>query len=295
MIRFWSCLLCAFSAVSLAQTPKPAAPAPNTDVMVVAVSHDNSVLGGGIDSGRPYAGKKVSVEPLAWITPSGEWKKILCDYGRPTECKKFEREYLKKPHTYTVVSADGRGASVKTNEMSLDDECFGYGGDGTFSGNSISYATVAAESTDLFISGKSARRLAEPEAEPIRKAFAVAAGDKLASTKNMRVYSVQLEDRNLIVVQRAFQNFAEVPDIGPQEPTPFIFAIGSMNQGKFHLLFWKENTIDENEQILGLVHLKNGRDYLVNTVSDPETQFFRIYGIRNGKLTLVFSGAGGGC
>lgn len=68
-----------------------------------------------------------------------------------------------------------------------------------------------------------------------------------------------------------------------------------MNQGKFHLLFWKENTIDENEQILGLVHLKNGRDYLVNTVSDPETQFFRIYGIRNGKLTLVFSGAGGGC
>jgi hypothetical protein len=194
-----------------------------------------------------------------------------------------------------VVSADGRGAAVRVKEMALDDECFGYGGKGTFSGNSIFYAAVAAESSESFISGKPARRLAEPQAGPIRKALAESVGGKLVSTKDMRVYSVQLENRELFVVQRAFQNYAEVPDIGPQEPTPFIFAIGSMRQGHFHLLFWKENTVDESEQILGLIHLKSGRDFLVNTVSDPESQFFRIYGIRDGKLSLIFFGGGGGC
>jgi hypothetical protein len=283
------------SFFSFAQAPKPADSAYGKNIMIVAVSHDNSVLAGGIGSGGALPSGKAAVEPLAWLSPSGEWKKILCDYNRPKECEKFDREYLKKPHTYTVVSADGRGAAVRVKEMALDDECFGYGGKGTFSGNSIFYAAVAAESSESFISGKPARRLAEPQAGPIRKALAESVGGKLVSTKDMRVYSVQLENRELFVVQRAFQNYAEVPDIGPQEPTPFIFAIGSMRQGHFHLLFWKENTVDESEQILGLIHLKSGRDFLVNTVSDPESQFFRIYGIRDGKLSLIFFGGGGGC
>lgn len=69
-----------------------------------------------------------------------------------------------------------------------------------------------------------------------------------------------------------------------------------MKQGQFHLLAWQNETnSDENEQILGVIHLTSGRDFLVNTVSDPESQYFRIYGIRDGQLKLIFKGGGGGC
>jgi hypothetical protein len=303
MSRIYIFLLCAFTPFSQGQQQKPADSAQGADIMIVAVSHDNSVLAGGIGSASPLPSGKAAVEPLAWLSPSGEWKKILCDDNHPKECKKFEREYLKKPHSYTVVSADGRGASVHVKEMALDDECFGYGGTGTFSGNSISYATVAASSADYFIPGLPAKRLAEKDAEPIRKALAATAGGKLDSTKVLRVYSMQLEGQDLFVIQRAFQDYADKPGYDLRKPgyDPSngnlfeIFAIGMMNRSHFYLLFWKENTGDENEQILGTLHLKNGRDFLVTTTSDPESQFFRIYGIRNGRLTLIFSGGGGGC
>jgi len=174
--------------------------------MIVAVSHDDSVLTGGISSGHLMKPGKVGVEPIAGLTPAGEWKAIRCDANHSQECKRFEREYLSKPHTYTVVSADGRGATVQVEKMALDDECFGYGGQGTFSGATIDYAGVATESADFFISGEPARRLTEPEAIPIRKSLAAVEGDKLDTIKELRVYSLQLEGQSFIVIQRANQD-----------------------------------------------------------------------------------------
>jgi hypothetical protein len=68
-----------------------------------------------------------------------------------------------------------------------------------------------------------------------------------------------------------------------------------MDHGQFHLLQWKENTGDEDEVVLGTVRLTNGRDFLVTTVADPEGQWFRVYGIRDGKLVVVYSGGGSSC
>jgi hypothetical protein len=196
-----------------------------------------------------------------------------------------------------VVSADGNGATVHVERMSLDDECFGYGGRGVFSGGSIMYAAVAAESTGIFSSGNPAKRLSDHDAESIRKALAATVGNKLDSTNELRVYSIEMEGQSLFVVQRAYQDFASKPSFRPNDSPnlEFILAIGTMNGGRFHLLHWKENTGDDNEQILGLIHLKNGRDFLVDTTRDPESDSFRIYGIRDGKLALIFEGGGGGC
>jgi hypothetical protein len=254
-------------------------------------------MGGGISSSHFLASGKVSVDPIAWLTADGEWKKIRCDWNHPAECKKFDREYLSKPHSYTVFSADGNGAVVHVERMELDNECFGYGGSGTFSGGTIRYAAVAAESTEIFTPGDPARRLGEREAEPIRNALAVTVGNKLDSTKELRVYSIEMEGRSYFLIQRAYQDFASKPDYKPNNSPnlDFILAIGTMDHGRFQLLHWKENTGDDNEQILGLIHLKNGRDFLVNTTSDPESDSFRIYGIRDGKLALIFKGGGGGC
>jgi len=283
------------------------------DVMIVAVSRDDSVLSGGISSGRLIAHEKVAVEPFAWLSPGGEWKAIDCDEGHPQACKTFDREYLSKPQVYTVVSADGRGAKVSVDEMELDDECFGYGGLGVFSGAPISYADVAASSTEFITIGSPATRLPDAEAEPIRKAFAEAAGEKLDATVEMyqsastekidptlelRIYSVQLEGQKLLIVQRAFQDWANKPEYHDPQTWHFqldsVFAVGRMEQGRFVLLYWQKME-DGNQQFLGLIRLKSGKDFLIETVSDPETQFFRVYGIRDGKIALVFQGGGGGC
>ena len=197
-----------------------------------------------------------------------------------------------------MVSADGLGATFHVPRMSLSDECFGYGGEGTYSDASVRYAAVAASSGDIFTAGRSAKRLTNPEAAEIREAFAMSVGKKLDSKRELRVYSVQLEGQDFLVLQRAFQDYADKPEFSPPYAVNlnFILAIGSMKGGRFILKTWKNQiNNDENEQILGTIRLKNGREFLLTTISDPETQFFRIYGIREGKLTMVFSGGGGGC
>jgi hypothetical protein len=157
MNRIGAYLLCAFSAMSMGQKPKPASSAQSKDVMVVAVAHDDMVVASGIDFGAPLATGEVGVEPLAWLTQSGEWKAIRCASNHQQDCNEFERQYLSKPHTYTVVSAEGKGVVIRVKKMKLDDECFGYGGKGTFSGSSIPDTAVAAGSTSLFAAGKPAR------------------------------------------------------------------------------------------------------------------------------------------
>lgn len=289
----------AFAAAVLA-AGQNLAPAPSVppDVMVVAVSHDDSVLVGGIGTGRLLPGNTVDVSPLAWISPSGEWKSIACDEDHPAECRRFEDDYLRKPHVYTVVGADGWGARVRVEKMSLDHECFGYGGRGTFAGAPVRYATVAASSESIFTPGEPARRLAGEEAEIVRRAFAEAAGKKLDSTKELRVYAIQLEGKRFLAIERSFQNYGNKPEYSSNNSAPLnqVFAIGSMIGTQFKILSWQNQVdYDEDEQILGLIGLRSGRDFLVNTVSDPETQSFRIYGIQDGKLALVYKGGGGGC
>jgi len=270
------------------------------DVMLVAVSRKSDVLSGGIGIGRRASNDKVYVEPIVWLTPAGDWKAIRCDWNHPQECRVFNQSYLKKPHTYTVVSADGRGAEIDVDQMRLtpaDDpqDCFGYGGMGIYSGGSIADTAIASSSSELFTDGEPARALSGQATEQIRKSLETFAPAKLDSLSHLRFYSVRIEGKEMIVVERAYKDYAPASGRDPQQAMSLIFAIGTVQEGHFHLLFWKKNTEDEDERILGVIHLISGRDFLVNTVSDPETQFFRIYGIRNGKLTLVFSGGGGGC
>lgn len=62
--------------------------------MIVGVAHDDSVMGGGISGKHQMAPGVVDVEPIAWINPQGEWKKLTCVEYKSPECRKFDREYL---------------------------------------------------------------------------------------------------------------------------------------------------------------------------------------------------------
>jgi hypothetical protein len=284
------------------------------DVMVVAVARDTNLSASGTTSGELLKKGKVEVSPLAWLAPTGDWRAIDCDNDHPDACLKFDREYLKKPHTYSVISADGRGATVRVETMKLTpqddpDSCFGYGGDGAYSGASISEATIAASSADFFTAGPLPKRLSEEEAEPVRKALAASYREKLEeavwvdwrtggarfeSTLGLTVSSIRIDGEEFFIVKRDSEE--EQTDLNSRkyELEP-LFAVGRMDQGRFDLLYWQKVDGDENERLLGVIYLKNGRDYIVDTVSDQEGSWFRVYGIQNGKVTLVFEGGGGGC
>lgn len=174
--------------------------------------------------------------------------------------------------------------------MELDNECFGIGGQGTFPSGAFRFAGVAAEDPSFFTSGPPAIRLAKDAAAPLRRSLKSSVGQKLDSTEWLAVYSLTLEGHPLIVFQRPFQSWAPLIKNPATSTASFseIFAIASQEAGKFALLHWKDNTGDDNQQILGVIHLQSGREFLVTTSSDPESQRYRIYGYRNGKFAMVF-------
>jgi hypothetical protein len=275
------------AATLTAQQPNQAGSQPEPKVMVAEVNQPARLHG------------NVYVHPLAWLSADGNWNAIQCDYDHPKECQRFGRDYLSKPHSYTIVSADGLGAQVHVEHMSLNspEDCFSYGGEGTISGAAIRFAGVGASSEEIFRPGPPARRVPGAEADKVRNAYAAVAGDTLDSPKELRVYSIEIEGRQLFVIQRAFEDYSEKPEYkhGNSGSSYPILTIGTMKDGKFRMLIWKEKDSDEQEEIIGLVHLKNSRDFLIDGVTDPETYSYRIYGIRDGKLALVFKGGGGGC
>jgi hypothetical protein len=275
------------AAILAAKQPAPASDPSEPQVMVVEVRQPTRLHG------------SVYVTPLAWLSASGNWNAIQCDEEHPKECERFGRDYLSKPHSYTIVSADGKGAQVQVEHMSFNspEDCFSYDGEGTLSGAAIRFAGVGASSDDIFRSGPPARRLSGAGTEQVLNAYEAVAGDTLDSPKELHVYSVEIEGRQFFVIQRAFEDYSEKPEYKTENLADLypILTIGTMQGGKFRMLIWKEKGSDEQEEIIGLIHLKNGRDFLIDSVTDPETFSYRIYGIRNGKLALVFKGGGGGC
>jgi hypothetical protein len=188
-----------------------------------------------------------------------------------------------------VISADGKGATVHAAPTTLS-ECYSYSGTGTYSGAPVTGSAIAASSLDFFGDALPPQRVDQKEGTAIRQALARLVPGRLDSTEHLRLFALRLEGQDMIVVERAFADVAAAS--GRFE---LIFALGTMSRGRFQILHWKGNSEDEQERVLGTIHLKNGRDFLVTVVRDPESQSFRVYGIRDGRLAMIFSGGGSSC
>src|ERR1041384_958963 len=146
MDRAVSCFLLALVTAALAQQPEPK-PAQDADIMLAAVARDQSLLTGGIGPSNRLKQGKVAVEPMVRLTLAGEWKNVPCAPGGKG-CRKFEHEYLSKPHAYTVISAEGKGAAIHATPATLS-ECYDFVGKGTYSGALIANSAIAASSSEL--------------------------------------------------------------------------------------------------------------------------------------------------
>ncbi len=256
--------------------------------MLAAVSRDESSLSGGISSSKWTRRGTVVVEPLARLTASGSWIAIPCSSNNRKDCPKFARDYLSKPQIYTVISADGKGATIHAKPTTLS-ECFDYSGTGSYSGGVIANSAIAASSANMFGESEPLRPLSRQDASPILSLLAAEVPKKLDSIQYLRLFSMELEGKGFYVVQRPF---AENPQY---ERRGLIFGIGDAEPHRFHFLHWKQNTEDESERVLGTIRLKSGHDFLITVVNDPESHFFRVYGIKGGHLALIYSGGGASC
>jgi hypothetical protein len=256
-------------------------------VMIAAVSRDAI---GGLGPSRRTKSGIVEAEPLAFLSPSGEWQALPCKPGTGEGCKKFAREYLSKKHTYKVISADGIGAAVHAPPVTLS-ECFGYSGDGTYSGARIEKSAIAASSSDIFAPPTPPRIVTASEATAIRRALRPLVPKRLDTVEDLRIMPLQLESTDLLIVQRAYAD-----NIDPKNfIRKYVFMIGRIEEGQFHVLQTKKNMDDEEERVLGTIRMKNGKEFLITTVSDPESQLFRVYGVRDAHVVLVFQGGGSSC
>jgi len=264
---------------------QPAMPVSADDrgVMLAAVSRDNSMLMGGISWGGPMIAQGTAdVEPFVRLTESGKWHDLNCTSDNTSGCPAFERDYLSKPHKYTVISADGHGATIYTPPAKLS-ECYDFTEKGSYTGGSIAGSAIATSTPDLFTDSPPPHLLNRVDAEPVLKALSVLIPEKLDSNLHLRIYSLQLDNHDLVLIQRAA---ADVVD-----PLKRVFMIGEMERGRFQLLYQG----DEEERNLGTVRVKNGHGFLITTVLDSESQRFHVYGFQDGKLMKIYSGGGSSC
>jgi len=283
-----SCFLLGVMTIALAQQPAPV-PADNRDIMLTAVARDQSLLLGGLGPSKRLGQGKVAVEPMVRLTSAGEWKNLPCESGTGKGCEKFKREYLSKLHSYTVISPDGKGAIIHAAPATLS-ECYGFVGKGTYSGASIPNSAIATSSSEVFEDAEPFRSLDKHEVAVIQRSLSHLVPEKLDSIRNLRFIGTKLEGRDVVVIQRSYLDLAT-----PDERAQFVFVIGAIEQDQFQTLHWKKNMEDEDESVIGTIRLKSGRDYLITTVSDPESHMYRIYGFKQGRLVLVYSGGGSSC
>jgi hypothetical protein len=273
---------------------------PTTTIMIAAVSRDKFMLNAltvRLTDVDPWTRRGTAVmEPLGQLTPSGKWSGLPCsshtldtDDG-PKKCVAFERRYLSKPHAFTVISADGNGVVIHAAPTALD-ECYGYSGTGTYSGRSIRKFAIAASSAKYFAESTPPHPLTQRESVAVYKALKALVPKKLDTTEEVRLFGIRLESHKMIVIQRAFPGLANKGGVHHN----LIFGIGTLDRGEFHLLYWKQNDSDEQESMLGTIGLKNGRQFLVTVMDDPEGHWYRVYGIRAGHLALVYTGGGASC
>jgi hypothetical protein len=290
MTNCWRWLVLALPLVASPQTT--AANPESASVVLAAVSRDDSMFVGGIGTGRRTRAGVVSIEPFARITASGKWMQIPCnfnihDYHRP--CDRFGVDYLSKRHTYTTLGAVGKGVTITAEPAKLD-ECWAYTGKGTYAGGVIPSAEIAASSAEFFMDASAIKALSQDKTSVVRKALSAAEIGGNAA-RYMRYVSVPLEGYEVVVGEQSFADYVSRPEV---DSLHSVFVIGTMEPKQFKIGYVKKEE-DENERVVGSIRLKSGRDFLITTVSDPESQRFRVYGIRGGAVKLVFEGGGASC
>jgi hypothetical protein len=278
------------SLPGVAQTVSPKTAQPQSTV-IVALTRWKGLFGGGLmdDEYPTLPAGQLDMQVIGRLTPSGEWKKMPRNTDNPKLMAGF-KNYIAHTHTYTVVSAENHGEQIHSKPARWG-ECEDYSMDGVYVGQEFSKTAIAADAGDALVATPPLHRLTGKEVLAAQTALKALPKHKLHHVQRLELFSVVIGDRSFLILARGYQ-----PGHPDYDQYTALFAIGELINGAFHSVIWdnaKNN--DEQEYPVGVIQDKAGHIYLIDTVTTPETQYFRVYGLRDGKLVVVFNSVPWGC
>ncbi|MGA2277618.1 MAG: hypothetical protein ABSG00_08435 [Terracidiphilus sp.] len=265
---------------------------------LLAVVKDWGSLAGTVGGWPTAKAPRVPVEFLVAVTASGEWidPTRQCSSDNSTDaggdapgCKLFLNQYLNRPKTYTIVTSPGRGTTVQVKALPKLGDCYDFASSGLLSAPGIGTTAIAADSPGLFAAAPAWQSVSAAELAIVRKGLLALGAEKVRNFTGVRVRKVAIEGQTIFVAERHSTAHRQLG---------IVFAVGRIVDGNFDLMRWNENggeAGDTVEGALGVIRLKNGREFLITTESDPEGQRFYAYEIKDGRLQIVFEGGGSSC
>jgi hypothetical protein len=277
-----------------AQAQIPAAPAPSSKepiARLLAVSSNWEALAGNVGAWPDAKAPRIPVEFIAVISASGHWSDPtkLCDELRGNQCGLFLRKYVNYSPSYSVITEPGWGTSIAVSPVPKVDECFEFTSEGLPESYQFGQTAVAADAPDLFTQTLPFEDASPAEIAVIRARPLALGPAKVKSFKGVMVRKLQLEGSALYIAQRHYSMGTE---------SGIVFAIGSIVRGRFELLRWNPlggEDGDTVESALGVIRLKSGKEFLLTVEHDPEGHVYYAYGLKNGRLAIVFKGGGSSC
>lgn len=275
-------------------TIPPAASTQESSAALLAVVKNWGSLAGTVGAWPTAKAPRVPVEFLVVVTASGNWidptRHCSSDnYGDEAGCKLFLNQYLNHPKTCTIVTSPGRGTTVRVKAVPELGDCYDFDSSGLLSAPGIGPTAIAADRPGLFTAAPAWQSVSPAERAIVRKGLLALGADKVRNFEGVRVRKVEIEGQTIFVAER---------HSSAQRQLGIVFALGRIVKGKYDLLRWNKNGGEDGDTVesaLGVIRLKNGREFLITTESDPEGQKFYAYEIKDGRLQIVFQGGGSGC
>jgi hypothetical protein len=249
-------------------------------------------LAGSVGGWPVAAAPKIPVEFLAVVSESGRWSDptTLCGEERSSKCDVFLRKYVNYSAKYSVITKPGWGVDIAVRPVKEVDECYGFSSEGSPNSNQFGESGVASDAPDEFGQPQAMQSASSNEIRIVRSGLLRLGPSKVKTFEGVSVQKFQIQGKVFFIAQRHYSKVRSESGI--------VFSIGGINQGRFELLRWNPGGGEDGDTVesaLGVIQLKSGQEFLLTTESDPEGHRYYVYGLRNGRLEIVFKGGGSSC
>lgn len=168
-------------------------------------------------------------------------------------------------------------------------DCYDFSSSGTLSTFGIGGSAIASDHPEFFAASPVLQGASPAEITIVRAGLLSLGEKKVRKFEGVQVRKVQIQGHAYFIAER---HSTAHRSLG------IAFSIGRIEHGRFELIRWNDGGGEDGDTVesaLGVIRLKSGREFLVTTESDPEGQRFYAYGIKGGRLQIVFKGGGSSC
>jgi hypothetical protein len=276
-----------------AQTHSPSTPKKvEQRARLLAIAKNWESQAGNVGAWPVAAAPKVPVEFLAMLSESGHWSDptALCTEGHGSECDLFLRNYVNYTTNYTVITEPGWGSKVAVSPVRKIGDCYEFPSEGLPNSYQFGETAVASDAPDLFVESPVIETASPREIKIVRSGLLRLGPARVKTIDGVSIHKFQLQGNDFFLAEHHYSS--------ERSESWIVFSIGRINQRRFEVLRWNPEGGEDGDTVesaLGIIRLKTGQEFLLTTQSDPEGHTYYAYGIKNGRLEIVFKGGGSSC